>query len=59
MIESFFPDLTPQVNAMVVEAGLSRMYAGIHYRFDIEQDRRSAETLRRSQSRRIGRGIQC
>ena len=36
VIESFFPDLTPQVNAMVVEAGLSRMYAGIHYRFDIE-----------------------
>jgi len=36
VIESFFPDLTPQVNAMVIEAGLSRMYAGIHYRFDIE-----------------------
>jgi membrane-associated phospholipid phosphatase len=36
VIESFFPDLTPQVNAMVAEAGLSRMYAGIHYRFDID-----------------------
>jgi membrane-associated phospholipid phosphatase len=36
VIGSFFPDLTPQLNAMVVEAGLSRMYAGIHYGFDIE-----------------------
>jgi hypothetical protein len=38
-IASFFPELTTQLNAMVVEAGLSRMYAGIHYRFDIEAGR--------------------
>ena len=24
------------MDAMVIEAGLSRMYGGIHYRFDIE-----------------------
>jgi hypothetical protein len=36
VIGSFFPELVPQLNAMVVEAGLSRMYAGIHYRFDCE-----------------------
>jgi membrane-associated phospholipid phosphatase len=36
VISSFFPDLTNQLNGMVTEAGLSRMYAGIHYRFDID-----------------------
>jgi membrane-associated phospholipid phosphatase len=36
VIASFFPELTSQLNAMVVEAGMSRMYAGIHYRFDCE-----------------------
>jgi membrane-associated phospholipid phosphatase len=36
VIGSFFPDLTNQLNGMVTEAGLSRMYAGIHYRFDID-----------------------
>ncbi len=32
----FFPDRSANLDAMVKEAGLSRMYAGIHYRFDIE-----------------------
>jgi membrane-associated phospholipid phosphatase len=30
-----FPDRTAELQAWVSEAGLSRMYAGIHYRFDI------------------------
>ena len=30
-----FPDRGPEVSAWLTEAGLSRMYAGIHYRFDI------------------------
>ena len=47
VLASFFPDLTTQLNAMVVEAGLSRMYAGIHYRFDIE----AGQTLGRSVAR--------
>ena len=32
----FFPEQRAQLDAMVIEAGLSRMYGGIHYRFDIE-----------------------
>jgi membrane-associated phospholipid phosphatase len=36
VIASFFPERTTELNAMVVEAGLSRMYGGIHYRFDCE-----------------------
>jgi membrane-associated phospholipid phosphatase len=36
VLSSFFPEKTAQLNAMVVEAGLSRMYGGIHYRFDID-----------------------
>jgi membrane-associated phospholipid phosphatase len=36
VLSSFFPEKTAQLNAMVLEAGLSRMYGGIHYRFDID-----------------------
>jgi membrane-associated phospholipid phosphatase len=36
ILSSFFPEKTAQLDAMVVQAGLSRMYGGIHYRFDIE-----------------------
>lgn len=35
-LEVFFPEKTAQLDAMVIQAGLSRMYGGIHYRFDIE-----------------------
>jgi hypothetical protein len=35
VISYLFPDEAANVNAQVVDAGLSRMYAGIHYRFDI------------------------
>jgi membrane-associated phospholipid phosphatase len=36
VLSTFFPEKTAQLDAMVVQAGLSRMYGGIHYRFDIE-----------------------
>src|SRR5436190_1881873 len=36
VISTFFPEQRAQLAAMVEEAGLSRMYGGIHYRFDIE-----------------------
>jgi membrane-associated phospholipid phosphatase len=36
VLAAFFPEKRVQLDAMVVQAGLSRMYAGIHYRFDIE-----------------------
>jgi membrane-associated phospholipid phosphatase len=36
VLTSFFPEKRVQLDAMVVQAGLSRMYGGIHYRFDIE-----------------------
>jgi membrane-associated phospholipid phosphatase len=36
VLTSFFPEKRAQLDAMVVQAGLSRMYGGIHYRFDIE-----------------------
>jgi membrane-associated phospholipid phosphatase len=32
---AFFPEKTAQLGAMVAEAGMSRMFGGIHYRFDI------------------------
>ncbi len=36
VLSSFFPEQRAQLDAMVTEAGLSRLYGGIHYRFDIE-----------------------
>jgi membrane-associated phospholipid phosphatase len=36
VLSMFFPERRADLSAMVTEAGLSRMYAGIHYRFDIE-----------------------
>ena len=36
VLTAFFPKQREQFDAMVTEAGLSRMYGGIHYRFDIE-----------------------
>ena len=36
VLASVFPDESDRLNAMTEEAGLSRMYAGLHYRFDCE-----------------------
>lgn len=36
MLSAFFPTKTDSLDAMVHEAGLARMYAGIHYRFDVD-----------------------
>ena len=36
VLSTFFPEERDRLTAMVTEAGLSRMYGGIHYRFDIE-----------------------
>lgn len=36
VLSAFFPEKRAQLDAMVTEAGLSRMYGGIHYRFDID-----------------------
>jgi len=47
VLTGFFPDERDRLDAMVIEAGLSRMYAGIHYRFDIE----AGQTLGRSVAR--------
>jgi len=36
VLSTFFPEQRDHLNAMVTEAGLSRMYGGIHYKFDID-----------------------
>src|SRR5437899_5158357 len=36
ILSGFFPAKTDSLNAMVAHAGLARIYAGIHYRFDVE-----------------------
>ena len=36
VLSSVFPNESDRLQAMVVEAGLSRMYGGLHYRFDCE-----------------------
>lgn len=39
VLSDLFPDRSAELGAWVTEAGLSRMYAGIHYRFDITAGR--------------------
>ena len=39
VLGALFPERTPELDTWVMEAGLSRMYAGIHYRFDIDAGR--------------------
>ena len=52
VIASAFPEESERLEAMIVEAGLSRMYAGLHYRFDCEAGqelgRRVAEQVLRT-----------
>jgi membrane-associated phospholipid phosphatase len=35
VLQEFFPSRTTELNQLVTDAGMSRVYAGIHYRFDI------------------------
>ena len=35
VLAEFFPDRATELNELVTSAGISRVYAGIHYRFDI------------------------
>jgi hypothetical protein len=35
VLGEFFPTRTPELEALVQDAGMSRIYAGIHFRFDI------------------------
>jgi membrane-associated phospholipid phosphatase len=44
VLSHYFPSQAAQLEAQVVEAGLSRIYGGIHYRFDVE----AGQTLGRS-----------
>jgi membrane-associated phospholipid phosphatase len=44
VLGSFFPEHAAILDAQVEEAGVSRIYAGIHYRFDVE----AGQTLGRS-----------
>jgi hypothetical protein len=45
VLKTFFPEEQPRLDAMVTEAGLSRMYAGIHYRFDIDAGRQLGRSV--------------
>jgi membrane-associated phospholipid phosphatase len=47
ILSGFFPEHTATLDAQLAEAGLSRIYAGIHYRFDIT----AGQTLGRSVAR--------
>jgi membrane-associated phospholipid phosphatase len=36
VLKAFFPERRARLDSLVTESGLSRMYGGLHYRFDIE-----------------------
>lgn len=47
VLASLFPDRAAEVGQWVTESGLSRMYAGIHFRFDITAGRELGEGVAR------------
>ena len=59
VLSAFFPEKRAQLDAMVTEAGLSRMYGGIHYRFDIEAGQQLGRSVARFTIRtdRSGRSV--
>src|SRR5882762_2344671 len=59
VLSAFFPEQRAQLDAMVTEAGLSRMYGGIHYRFDIEAGQQLGRSVARFAMRadRSGRSV--
>ena len=59
VLTAFFPKQREQFDAMVTEAGLSRMYGGIHYRFDIEAGQQLGRSMARVTIRadRSGRSV--
>ncbi len=42
-----FPDEKDEIRAMAEEAGMSRLYGGIHYRFDIEEGQKGGSEIGR------------
>lgn len=44
VLEQAFPDATDELEAAATDAGLSRLYAGLHYRFDMEAGRTIGRT---------------
>ncbi len=45
VLAEYFPDKATQLDQLVTDAGMSRIYAGIHYRFDITAGRQLGETV--------------
>jgi membrane-associated phospholipid phosphatase len=45
VLAHFFPDRAAALNALVEEAAMSRIYAGIHYFFDMTAARSMAEQV--------------
>jgi membrane-associated phospholipid phosphatase len=47
VLSASFPAQRAQLDAMVIEAGLSRMYGGIHYQFDIDAGQQLGRSVAR------------
>jgi membrane-associated phospholipid phosphatase len=45
VLEHLFPQRSSELQGWLTELGLSRMYAGIHYRFDIDTGRQLGESV--------------
>jgi membrane-associated phospholipid phosphatase len=54
VLAHFFPNRAAELNGLVVEAAESRIYAGIHYRFDMTASRQLGEAVA---DFAIGRGL--
>lgn len=56
VLGGFFPSAKPDLQAMVEEAGMSRIYAGLHFRFDVTAGQQLGYGVARLALRRAPRG---
>jgi hypothetical protein len=56
VLSGFFPSAKPDLQAMVQEAGMSRIYAALHFRFDVTAGQELGYGVARLALRRAARG---
>jgi hypothetical protein len=56
VLMGYFPEAAPDLRAAVAEAGIARMYAGLHYRFDVDAGRDLGYSVAKLALEKMSRG---
>ncbi len=57
VLMSYFPEATDDLRAQVAEAGVARIYAGLHYRFDVDAGRDLGYAVAKLAMEKMSRGV--